>query len=133
MTWRRKGDKPNAADIGSVALGSPQRRNRWDFANADAHTDDNRTGRAERSGSKFNGNLTVATNEPVDIAAIFREGTLIDRAMNLAVRDAIQLHKEKGVPLVVWREGKIMFIAPEEAERTWIEANPELAVAYPKL
>jgi hypothetical protein len=75
----------------------------------------------------------VATDEPIDIAAIFREGTLIDRAMNLAVRDAIQLHKEKGVPLVVWREGKIMFIAPEEAERTWIEANPELAVAYPML
>ncbi len=51
----------------------------------------------------------------------------------MAVRDAIQLHKEKGVPLVVWREGKIMFIAPEEAERTWIEANPELAVAYSML
>ena len=31
----------------------------------------------------------MATNEPVDIAAIFREGTLIDRAMNLAVRPIV--------------------------------------------
>jgi hypothetical protein len=72
----------------------------------------------------------VASDEPLDIAAIFDEGTLIDRAMNLAVRDAIQLHKEKGVPMVVWRDGKIIEIAPEEAERAWVEANPELAAIY---
>ena len=73
----------------------------------------------------------MANNESVDIAKIFGDKALIDRAMNLAVRDAIQLHKEKGASMVVWRDGKIQFIAPEEAERTWIEANPDLAAAYP--
>jgi hypothetical protein len=59
----------------------------------------------------------MATREPKDIAQIFRDGTLIDEAMNAAVRDAVQLHKEKGLPLVVWLDGKIVWISPEEAER----------------
>jgi hypothetical protein len=59
----------------------------------------------------------MATSEPKDIAQIFREGTLIDEALNIAARDAVQLHKEKGLPLVVWRDGKTMWISPEEAER----------------
>jgi hypothetical protein len=67
----------------------------------------------------------MATREPKDISAIFREGTLIDRAMNLAVLDAIRLHKEKGLPLVVQRDGKILWISPEEAERDWAAANPD--------
>jgi hypothetical protein len=58
----------------------------------------------------------MATSEPKDIGKIFREGTLIDEAMNAAVRDAVQLHKEKGLPLVVWRDGKTLWISPEEAE-----------------
>lgn len=68
--------------------------------------------------------MNRATREPKDISAIFREGKLIDRAMNLAVLDAIRLHKEKGLPLVVQRDGKILWISPEEAERDWAAANP---------
>jgi imidazolonepropionase-like amidohydrolase len=60
----------------------------------------------------------MTNREPKDIGQIFREGTLIDEAMNLAVRDAVQLHKEKGLPMVVWRDGKIVWITPEEAERS---------------
>ncbi|MFZ1932937.1 MAG: hypothetical protein WCB27_01570 [Thermoguttaceae bacterium] len=64
--------------------------------------------------------------EPKDIDKIFREGTLIDEAMNAAVRDAVQLHKEKGLPMVVWRDGKILWISPEEAEQSLASAprNP---------
>ena len=60
----------------------------------------------------------MATNKQKDIDKIFREGTLIDEAMNAAVRDAVQLHKEKGLPLVVWRDGKVVWITAEEAQRT---------------
>jgi hypothetical protein len=59
----------------------------------------------------------MMNREPKDIQKIFREGTLIDEAMNAAVRDAVQLHKEKGLPMVVWRDGKILWITPEEAEQ----------------
>jgi hypothetical protein len=58
----------------------------------------------------------MTNREPKDIQQIFRDGTLIDEAMNAAVRDAVQLHKEKGLPMVVWRDGKIVWISPEDAE-----------------
>ena len=64
----------------------------------------------------------MMNREPKDIDEIFREGTLIDEAMNLAVRDAVQLHKEKGLPMVVWRDGKILWISPEEAEQSLASA-----------
>ena len=66
----------------------------------------------------------MATSEPKDIAQIFREGTPIDEALNAAARDAVQLHKEKGLPLVVWRDGKIVWISPEEAERDMARSGP---------
>ena len=65
----------------------------------------------------------MMNREPKDIDKIFREGTLIDEAMNLAVRDAVQLHKEKGLPMVVWRDGKILWISPEEAEQSLASAS----------
>ena len=68
----------------------------------------------------------MMNQEPKDIDKIFRDGTLIDEAMNLAVRDAVQLHKEKGLPMVVWRDGKILWISPEEAEQSCASASGKL-------
>jgi hypothetical protein len=50
----------------------------------------------------------------VDIDRICREGTLIDEAVEMAARDARLLHKRMGVPLVVWQDGKVVEIPPEE-------------------
>jgi hypothetical protein len=55
--------------------------------------------------------------EPKDISAILLDDKLVEEALNAAVCDAVQLRKEKGLPLVVWRDGKTMWITPEEAER----------------
>jgi hypothetical protein len=66
----------------------------------------------------------MMNREIKDIQKIFREGTPIDEALNAAARDAVQLHKEKGMPLVVWRDGKIAWITPEEAERS-LAAMPQ--------
>jgi len=48
------------------------------------------------------------------IDEIFKEGTLIDRALKQAVKDALLQHKRAGNPIVVWRDGKIVWIKPEE-------------------
>ena len=45
---------------------------------------------------------------------LFDEGTAIAQAMNAAVREAVLQHKQKGLPLVVWRDGKVAWIPPEE-------------------
>ena len=41
-------------------------------------------------------------------------GPVIAQAMNAAVRDAVLQHKQKGLPIVVWRDGKVAWIPPEE-------------------
>ncbi len=48
------------------------------------------------------------------IDEIFAEGTLIDKALKQAVREAILQHKRAGNPIVVWRNGKIVWLKPEE-------------------
>ena len=53
-------------------------------------------------------------NEEKDISRIISEGTLIDKAIVLAARNAILEHIQKGQPLVIWRDGKTVLIPPEE-------------------
>lgn len=48
------------------------------------------------------------------IDEIFAEGTLIDKALKQAVREAILQHKRAGNPIVVWRDGKMVWLKPEE-------------------
>ena len=48
------------------------------------------------------------------IGEIFAEGTLIDKALKQAVREAISQHKRAGNPIVVWRHGKMVWLKPEE-------------------
>ena len=51
-----------------------------------------------------------------DVARLFEEGTSIDEALNAAVREAVLRHKQQGQPLVVWRDGKIVLLPPDEVE-----------------
>jgi hypothetical protein len=55
-------------------------------------------------------------NEPKEktIDEIFADGTLIDLALKQAVQEALLRHKQAGNPVVVWRDGKIVWIPPEE-------------------
>ena len=45
------------------------------------------------------------------IGRIFVEGTLVDRAVEAAARDALALHKRAGVPVVVCRGGKVVTVS----------------------
>jgi hypothetical protein len=39
-----------------------------------------------------------------------------ENALKEAVGEAIAEHKRKGIPIVVWRDGKVVEIAPEQIE-----------------
>ena len=58
--------------------------------------------------------VRMTNQAKVDIDRLFREGTEIDAALNAAVREAVLQHKQKGLPLVVWRDGKVAWIPAEE-------------------
>lgn len=51
-----------------------------------------------------------------DIESIIRDGTAIDRAIIAARRRVILRHRQLGVPLVIWRDGQVVEVAPESVE-----------------
>lgn len=53
---------------------------------------------------------------PTNIAAIFREGTPLDRALAAAGREAIRRHKQAGVPMAIWRNGEAVWVDATELE-----------------
>jgi hypothetical protein len=48
------------------------------------------------------------------IAEAFSNPEKITQALAKGVRDALLKHKQAGNPIVVWRDGKIIWLDPEE-------------------
>jgi len=48
------------------------------------------------------------------IAEAFSNPEKITQAVAKGVRDALLKHKQAGNPIVVWRDGKIVWLKPEE-------------------
>ena len=62
------------------------------------------------------GERTVRQTKAKDIGRIFAKGTAIDEAVKRAARRAIEQHRRAGLPLVVYRDGKIAWVPAEELE-----------------
>jgi hypothetical protein len=45
---------------------------------------------------------------------LLKEGHLIDEALRKGVREALLRHKEHGNPVVIARDGKVVWVRPEE-------------------
>jgi hypothetical protein len=43
-----------------------------------------------------------------------RDLRLVEEALARAVREALQRHKQAGNPIAVWRDGRVVWIEPEE-------------------
>ncbi|MBI3407416.1 MAG: hypothetical protein HY040_03545 [Planctomycetes bacterium] len=50
------------------------------------------------------------------IADAFDDDQEMERAMGEAVRSAVRTHKLLGQPIVIWRDGKVVWVPPEEIE-----------------
>jgi len=57
------------------------------------------------------------------IADKFRDGR-VERAVQRAVREALAMHKALGHPIATWRDGKVVWIPPEEIPDPPSEAEP---------
>jgi len=51
-----------------------------------------------------------------DIGKIMRERTLVDQALRRGAYEAYLKHKKAGLPMVIWRDGAICWVMPEELE-----------------
>ncbi len=50
---------------------------------------------------------------PIDF---FRDAEEIGKHLQLAVREALRMHKCLGNPIAVWKDGKVVIVPPEEIE-----------------
>ena len=53
---------------------------------------------------------------------LFDDGRLIDEALRLAAQDARRFHKALGNPMATWRDGRVVWIQPEDIE---VEASAD--------
>lgn len=57
----------------------------------------------------------MKTEAQKDISRIFAEDRrLIDEALKQGVRDAMLRHKEAGLPVVIYRNGKAVWVMPQD-------------------
>jgi hypothetical protein len=59
----------------------------------------------------------MANESEKDIGRLFRERKPIEAALNAAVREAVKRHRQQGQPLVAYRNGQTVLIAPEDVDR----------------
>ncbi len=51
-----------------------------------------------------------------DISEMLLDPDVVVQAANEAVLDAVQRHKQMGLPLAVWKDGAVAWVAPEELQ-----------------
>jgi hypothetical protein len=59
----------------------------------------------------------MASETRRDISEILSDPTVVVQAATEARQDAIQRHKQMGLPMAVWKDGAVAWVAPEELER----------------
>jgi predicted HAD superfamily phosphohydrolase YqeG len=50
------------------------------------------------------------TEQNINIDALFKAGKPVDDAINKATREAVKRHQLAQQPIVVWRDGKIVWL-----------------------
>ena len=58
----------------------------------------------------------MKADHPKDIDEIFRDGTLIDKALQEAAQEAKRTHQRLGLPAAVWRDGQVVWIPADDLD-----------------
>ena len=54
------------------------------------------------------------SNVEPTLKELFEDGRAIDEALKEAARDARRLHKALGNPMATWKDGRVVWIQPED-------------------
>lgn len=52
-----------------------------------------------------------------DVGKLLKDRAILDAALREGAREALRVHREAGLPLAVWRDGRTEWVTPEEFER----------------
>lgn len=56
------------------------------------------------------------TNRRPDPADVLRDDTAVAASLRAALAETVRRHRLYGVPLVVWRDGRVQEVAPETVD-----------------
>ena len=56
------------------------------------------------------------SNRELTVKELFQDGHAIDAALRDAARDARRLHKALGNPMATWKDGKVVWVQPEDIQ-----------------
>lgn len=56
------------------------------------------------------------SNDEPTLQELFEDGRAIDEALKQAARDARRLHKALGNPMATWRDGRVVWVQPEDIQ-----------------
>lgn len=59
-------------------------------------------------------NMAVKEKHKDKISEVFADPEKVTKALAQGVHEALLKHKQAGNPIVVWRDGKIVWLKPEE-------------------
>jgi hypothetical protein len=59
----------------------------------------------------------MASEPARDISELLSDPEVIAQAADEAIQDVILRHKQMGLPMAVWKDGGVAWVAPEELER----------------
>lgn len=76
-----------------------------------------------RHGAKRRRDMKMSNSEPT-LNDLFEDGRAIDEALRDAARDARRFHKALGNPMATWRDGRVVWVQPEDI-RVDDESSPE--------
>lgn len=58
--------------------------------------------------------IRIMSNLEPTLKELFEDGRAIDEALREAARDARRLHKALGNPMATWKDGRVVWIQPED-------------------
>lgn len=58
----------------------------------------------------------MKAEKEINIPEILKDEPRVQKALRSAVQKAIRFHKLMGRPIIVWKDGKVVEIPPEEIE-----------------
>jgi hypothetical protein len=67
-------------------------------------------------GNEFGNSMTTFSKRKIDIGRALAEGSLIDEGVEDGLREAVELHRRLGLPIVIWRNGRPTWVMPHDPD-----------------
>ncbi len=70
----------------------------------------------------------MTVNETPNMGDMFKDTAKVTKAVTEAVHNAARVHKLLGIPMAIWRDGKVVIVPPEEIDVPPSDTPPQLPI-----